>query len=156
MEAWLGHPAPDIPPRAFFADYAGLATLEVSRRALRAIEVPVTVLPGPRAEPHVVLAARRLAELLPHGRYDERTRRPARSPRCCPPRLAPMPPTPQQRRRQERLERVIGLAAPALDAVLWVGDRVARTVQRDDPGYDPPRAPAPDSIVRGGARSDGG
>ncbi len=63
-----------------------------------------------------------------------------------------MPATAQQRRRQDRLERVIGLAAPALDAVLWVGDRISRTVSKDDPSYDPPRPPAADSIVRRGAR----
>lgn len=61
-----------------------------------------------------------------------------------------MPPTTQQRRRQARIERGIGLAAPALDALLWVGDRIARVVERDDPGYDPPRAPAPDALVRRG------
>lgn len=66
-----------------------------------------------------------------------------------------MPATAQQRRRQARLERVIGLAAPALDAVLWVGDRISRTVQREDPGYDPPRPPAADSIVRRGGRPPG-
>jgi hypothetical protein len=57
--------------------------------------------------------------------------------------------TPQQRRRRERIERGIRLAAPALDAVLWVGERIARTLGREDPGYDPPRLPAPDSPVRG-------
>ncbi len=30
------------------------------------------MLPGARAEPHVDMAARRLAELLPHGAYDDR------------------------------------------------------------------------------------
>jgi hypothetical protein len=61
-----------------------------------------------------------------------------------------MPPTPQQRRRVARVEKAIGFAAPALDAVLWVGDRLSRIVDRGDPGYDPPRPPAADSIVRRG------
>jgi 3-oxoadipate enol-lactonase len=70
MEGWLGHPAPDVDPRAFFADYAGLATLEVSRRELRGIAQPVIVLPGERSEAHVALAAQRLAEVLPAGRLE--------------------------------------------------------------------------------------
>jgi hypothetical protein len=58
--------------------------------------------------------------------------------------------TPAQRRRRDRIERGIRIAAPALDAVLWVGERIARTLGREDPGYDPPRLPAPDSPARGG------
>ncbi|HEY2637021.1 MAG TPA: hypothetical protein VGI54_06505 [Solirubrobacteraceae bacterium] len=46
------------------------------------------------------------------------------------------------------MERGIALAAPALDAILWLGERVARITTADDPGYDPPRPPAPDSPVR--------
>jgi hypothetical protein len=34
---------------------------------------------------------------------------------------------------------VIGLFAPALDAVLAVGDRISRTVEPEDHGYYPPR-----------------
>lgn len=54
--------------------------------------------------------------------------------------------TPAQRRRRARVERLIGLAAPALDAVLWAGERLSRVVAGDEP----PRPPAPDSPVRGG------
>ena len=38
------------------------------------------------------------------------------------------PPTPQQQIRRERIESVIGLAAPFLDAVLAVGERISRAV----------------------------
>lgn len=62
-----------------------------------------------------------------------------------------MPLTPQQRRRRAQFERVIGWAAPGLDAVLWVGDRISRVVDRGDAAYDQPRPPAPDSPVRRGA-----
>jgi hypothetical protein len=50
------------------------------------------------------------------------------------------PPTAEQLRRRERIESVIRLAAPALDLVLAVGDRVSRLVQREDTEYYPPRA----------------
>jgi hypothetical protein len=36
------------------------------------------------------------------------------------------PPTIEQQRRLERFEALIGLAAPALDLVLAVGDRISR------------------------------
>jgi pimeloyl-ACP methyl ester carboxylesterase len=51
--------------RAFFADYAGLATWPVSRRELRALAVPAVVLTGPTSPPHVAAAADGLAALLP-------------------------------------------------------------------------------------------
>ncbi len=51
--------------RAFFADYAGLATLPVTRRELRAIAAPVAIVTGPATEPHVVAAAEALAGLVP-------------------------------------------------------------------------------------------
>jgi len=44
-------------------------------------------------------------------------------------------PSPQQVLWRGRFERVIALAAPALDAVLSVGDRIARTVGPDDEYY---------------------
>ncbi|MBA3262705.1 MAG: hypothetical protein H0T69_09610 [Thermoleophilaceae bacterium] len=49
------------------------------------------------------------------------------------------PPTPDQLRTRRRVETLIRLMAPALDAVLAVGDRVSRIVERDDPEYYPPR-----------------
>jgi pimeloyl-ACP methyl ester carboxylesterase len=51
--------------RAFFADYAGLASWPTSRRELRALDVPAVVLTGPGSPPHIVAAADALAELLP-------------------------------------------------------------------------------------------
>ena len=58
-ERALGH------HHAFFADYAGLATLPVTRRELRAIAVPVAIVTGPATEPHAVAAAEALAGLVP-------------------------------------------------------------------------------------------
>jgi hypothetical protein len=53
--------------------------------------------------------------------------------------MAP-PLTPDQLRTRERVESVIRFAAPALDLVLTVGDRISRIVERDDVEYYPPRA----------------
>jgi hypothetical protein len=64
--------------------------------------------------------------------------------------VAPL--TVTQRRRRDRIECGIRLAAPLLDAVLWAGEQIARVAGREDSGYDPPRRPAPDSPVRTGAR----
>ena len=49
-------------------------------------------------------------------------------------------PTPQQRLRRDRIESMIALAAPVLDLVLAVGDRVSRIAGRDD-DYIPIRSP---------------
>jgi hypothetical protein len=49
------------------------------------------------------------------------------------------PPTPGQVRTRERIEGLIRLAAPALDLVLAVGDRVSRIVEPQDVEYYPPR-----------------
>jgi hypothetical protein len=62
-----------------------------------------------------------------------------------------IPLTSAQRRRRAVIERGIAIAAPALDALLWAGDRLSRIVEGDDPAYDPPRPPAPDSLVRRGS-----
>jgi hypothetical protein len=51
--------------------------------------------------------------------------------------VAPL--TPDQLRRRERVESVLRLAAPALDLVLAVGERISRTVERDDSEYYPTR-----------------
>ncbi len=45
--------------------------------------------------------------------------------------------TPGQQRTRARVERLIGLMAPALNAVLAVGDRVSRIVEREDSEYYP-------------------
>ena len=44
--------------------------------------------------------------------------------------MAPL--TPAQQARRDRVESVIALAAPALDLVLAVGDRVSRILGPDD------------------------
>ena len=49
--------------------------------------------------------------------------------------------TPQQQMRRERFESLIGLAAPFLDLVLVVGDRVSRIVSPGD-DYIPIRPPS--------------
>jgi len=75
VAAWLG---PEADPaavararksaRAFFADYAGLATWPVTRRELRSYAVPAVVVTAPGDPAHVVAAADRVAELLPGAR----------------------------------------------------------------------------------------
>ena len=54
-----------------------------------------------------------------------------------------MPPlTPDQVRNRERVESLIRLAAPALNAVLAVGERISRLVEPEDHEYYPPRSRA--------------
>jgi hypothetical protein len=48
--------------------------------------------------------------------------------------------TPQQLIWRDRVEALIGLAAPALDLLLTVGDRVSRIVDRDDSDPYPVRS----------------
>jgi hypothetical protein len=50
------------------------------------------------------------------------------------------PPTLREQLRRQRVETLIGLAAPALDLVLGIGDRVSRIVGPEDEYY-PIRAP---------------
>jgi hypothetical protein len=52
--------------------------------------------------------------------------------------MAAPPPNPRLR---ARIELMIRIAAPALDLLLAVGDRVSRVLERDDPTYVPPRMP---------------
>ena len=52
-----------------------------------------------------------------------------------------MPSTPQQLQTRARFEALIGLAAPALDLLLSLGDRVSRLVAPED-DYVPVRAAA--------------
>lgn len=60
------------------------------------------------------------------------------------------PPTPVQQARRSRVESLIALAAPVLDLVLIVGDRVSRIVGPDD---DPlPIRPASERVELGSAR----
>ena len=55
--------------------------------------------------------------------------------------------TPDQRRTRERVESLIGLAAPALNLVLAFGDRLSRIVEPEDSEYYPVRS----SIAEGEA-----
>ena len=48
--------------------------------------------------------------------------------------------TPDQRRTRERVESVIGLAAPVLNLVLAAGDRLSRIVEPEDSEYYPVRS----------------
>ena len=47
--------------------------------------------------------------------------------------------TPAQRRWRSRIETVLRISAPALDLLLAAGDRLSRTVERDDLDWVPPR-----------------
>jgi hypothetical protein len=47
--------------------------------------------------------------------------------------------TPKQHANRRRVEAVIGLAAPALDVLLFAGDRLARVAGRNDVDPEPPR-----------------
>jgi hypothetical protein len=58
------------------------------------------------------------------------------------------PPTPGQVRTRERVESLIRLAAPALDLVLAVGDRVSRVIEPHDVEYYPPRMAEPPPPAR--------
>jgi hypothetical protein len=61
--------------------------------------------------------------------------------------VAASPPNPRLR---ARIELMIRVAAPALDLLLAIGDRVSRVLERDDPAYVPPRMPhAGSSAPRG-------
>jgi hypothetical protein len=52
--------------------------------------------------------------------------------------MAPL--TPEQRRRRDRVETVISLAAPFLNAVLAVGERISRIAEPEDSEYYPVRS----------------
>jgi pimeloyl-ACP methyl ester carboxylesterase len=74
-EAWLGGRVDGrellrarAAHRAFFADYAGLASWPITRRELRSMDLPVVVLTGPESPAHIVAAADALAGLMPAAR----------------------------------------------------------------------------------------
>ena len=48
--------------------------------------------------------------------------------------------TPDQRRTRERVETVISLAAPFLNIVLAVGERISRIAEPEDSEYYPVRS----------------
>ena len=60
--------------------------------------------------------------------------------------------TPGQQRNRRRVETVIGLAAPVLDLVLAVGDRISRIAEPNDYEYYPVRAGALREEMRGESR----
>jgi hypothetical protein len=47
--------------------------------------------------------------------------------------------TPRQRETAHRIERLIGVVAPALDLLLFAGDRLARVAGRNQVDPEPPR-----------------
>ena len=51
--------------------------------------------------------------------------------------------TPRQLAARDRIESLIGAAAPILDAVLGVGDRISRIVEPSDNEYYPIRPGGP-------------
>jgi len=65
-----------------------------------------------------------------------------------------MPPmTPDQVRTRERVETLIRIAAPALNVVLAVGERISKIVEPEDHEYYPPRTrtgpePLPPTPIR--------
>jgi hypothetical protein len=55
-------------------------------------------------------------------------------------RIAPMAElSPAQEKTRERVESLIGLAAPALDLILAAGDRISRAIEPEDHDYYPVR-----------------
>jgi hypothetical protein len=61
--------------------------------------------------------------------------------------------TPAQRARVRRIESLIRVAAPALDLLLYAGDRVSRVAGRNQIDPEPPRrtmGPAPTRTPIGG------
>jgi hypothetical protein len=63
--------------------------------------------------------------------------------------------TPQQRIWRGRVERLIGLAAPALDLMLSAGEGASRLLAPEDRDYYPIR-PAAEAFELGGAQGDEG
>ena len=56
--------------------------------------------------------------------------------------------TPVQRARVQRVEALIRVAAPALDLLLFAGDRLSRVAGRNQVDPEPPRRAAPAGAVR--------
>jgi hypothetical protein len=64
--------------------------------------------------------------------------------------------TPGQQRARERMEGLIAAAAPALDLVLALGDRISRIVGPEDHEYLPARAVPEPARLEAPRGSDGG
>lgn len=61
--------------------------------------------------------------------------------------------TPRQRIWRDRIEMLIGAAAPALDLLLGAGERVSRSLAPGDSDYYPIRAPS-EAFEPGPAQGD--
>jgi pimeloyl-ACP methyl ester carboxylesterase len=68
---WRGGPAPPGSARGFFADFGALASLELSRAALRRVASPVGIVSSTGARPHDRAAAEALLDVLPAARRYE-------------------------------------------------------------------------------------
>lgn len=62
--------------------------------------------------------------------------------------------SPEQLRNRRRVESVIRIAAPALNLVLAVGERVSRLVEPEDHEYYPPRRSSQDPARPGADSQD--
>jgi hypothetical protein len=62
--------------------------------------------------------------------------------------------SPDQLRRREQVEQLIRLAAPALDLVLAVGERLSRVVEPEDFEYYPPRSAREETAPSAEARAE--
>ena len=78
IETWLGGRADadalaraKASHRGFFADYAGLASWPVTRRQLRSLTIPVTIVTSPATPWHVARAAEAIASLVPGAQRRE-------------------------------------------------------------------------------------
>jgi len=60
--------------------------------------------------------------------------------------MAPL--TPDQRRKRDRIESLIRLAAPGLNIVLAAGEKLSRIVEPDDPEYYPARPAEPNERAK--------
>jgi hypothetical protein len=61
--------------------------------------------------------------------------------------------SPAQRRWRSRIETVLRVAAPGLDLMLAAGDRLSRTVERDDLDWVPPRRAVASKAMQRSERS---
>ena len=64
--------------------------------------------------------------------------------------------TPAQQRLRQRFEGLIGAAAPLLDLLLGVGDRISRAVEPEDHEYYPVRTEGMPPPGEGGAAQQRG
>jgi hypothetical protein len=55
--------------------------------------------------------------------------------------------TPGQLKNRERVESLIGVAAPVLDFILLIGDRISRVVEPEDHEYYPARPLAEPAVA---------